>query len=286
MTAARLSKSDRDKRVRKLRKRTVVSKQSGLLWAPFEESIFLCRELKLEEDMKELLAYGPQAPSNEEINLPRKRRLPKAYQILEWNQIQIAYVPSMQIVNATHLLKLGEINRGKLAAFFSHCPQIWKSIRHGPGSVQGTYIKLNDALRLCHYFRLSQDPINQLLLIPGESDHEGAAEDKSLCNNGSSHGIAANGNGVTELDPRNNLANNDDQPKGVDGIWGANVENSAYRGFDAASVPRSFHNDLPLKTEDTRTVEEDHRSVYTERSYTNGSYLAPPNRSYEQLRLR
>ncbi|GAP92494.1 putative protein kinase [Rosellinia necatrix] len=286
MTAARLSKSDRDKHVRKLRNRTVVSKQSGLLWAPFEDSIFLCRELQLEEDMKELLAYGPEAPSNEEINLPRKRRLPKAYQILEWNRIQIAYVLSMRIVNATHLLKLGEINRGKLAAFFSHYPQIWKSMRRGPGSVQGTYIKLNDAPTLCHYFGLSQDPINQLLSIPRKSNHEGASEDKALCDNESSHGIAANGNGVTELDPRNNLANNDNQPEAVDGISGVNVENSAYSGFDAASVPRSFHNDPPLQTEDARTIEADHRSLYTERSYTNGSYLAPPNRSFEQLRPR
>ncbi|GAW20578.1 hypothetical protein ANO14919_100860 [Xylariales sp. No.14919] len=240
------------------------------------------------EGTEERFADRPQAPSNREMNLLRRRRLPESYQILEWNHVEIAYVPSERLVNATHLLKLKNMPRAKLVVFFRRYPQTWKTVRSAGPVISGTYIRFDDAPRFCHHFGLSQDPVDQLLSIPvAESSGVGstsstirvsAFKGKVPDDVENNPGVVASGSREPDISETS-----DDEPGAVDEIPGANAENPGLYVSDSTSAPRSVPNHLPLETGDAHLAEAEHVSRYTERSYANGSYLAPPNRSFEQL---
>ncbi|KAF2964036.1 hypothetical protein GQX73_g9537 [Xylaria multiplex] len=212
MTAAGLSKNERAKHIRELRKRTEVTNENGRLWAPFEHSVPFCLRLGLEE-LNKLFSCRPQPPFNRE-----------------------------------------------------------------------------DSPILRHHFGLSQGSVNQLPSIPVSSDRGGPSGEKGSYENRTNDEIAARRNWEPELtdsvatfDPRNSLADSFGQSKGIDESRCTTVGNFASCGPDAGSIPHNSHNEIQLETENAPMVEADHISRYTERSYANGSYLAPPNRSYEQL---
>lgn len=163
MAAASLSKSTREKHLKKLRKCTKVLEQNGYFWVPFGDGALFSCELGLQEGMKELLAYGPKPPQHKKAG---KRR------ILEWNGFKIGYVPSTRKVNATHLLKMRGMDGQKLIQYLKKHPQIEAEIIRGRDkgcdrgyATQGTYIAFNDALEFCDAFHLSREPVHQLLTM-------------------------------------------------------------------------------------------------------------------------
>ncbi|CAJ2508657.1 Uu.00g136830.m01.CDS01 [Anthostomella pinea] len=276
---------------RKLRKSTAVSIEKSGLWIPFEDGAHLCHELKLGDDMKQLLSYGPQPLPREGSNLRqepppieginRGKRLREGYQLLEWGESQIAYMPSTQMVNATHLLQYGRLDRRKLPKFFTQNPRTRKTIHHA-ARVAGTYISFVDAVKLCHFFGLDQGPINHLLapllvgasnVQPNIADHRNSGGQAPYSN----YGDSGKGNITVNLDE--SPSQGDTRPTDVDaqilplgaidGSWHAPVESPEFSEVAVSPMPQ--------------VQQPHHDSKYTERSYRNGSYIAPPNRSYGQL---
>ncbi|KND93537.1 Serine/threonine-protein kinase RAD53 [Tolypocladium ophioglossoides CBS 100239] len=156
----------------------------------------------------------------------------------------IAYRPSDRTINATHLLKSGDIPRRNLRRFFAEHPGIAKQIyRQCRSDFQGTYISYEDAQVLCTHFKLSPGPIERLMAggsasVPPDSDVDG-------------------GGGID-----NGVSNNDSS---------------------AVDVPQSFDDCMPSPDVSQGVANPDHYSQVTEASYENGSYLAPTNRSYLQM---
>lgn len=150
------------------------SKESQHSWVPFRDGVFLCQALELFDELKQsFLKASSNIPEEEEnyfLNRRRrKEKLPGAflnrqrrkatlsagYEALQWDDEFVMYMPSIRKVNATHLLKLGNIPRTQLAQFFSHNHQVSKQVVAGNAQVQGMYIDFEDAHLLCRHFKLS-----------------------------------------------------------------------------------------------------------------------------------
>ncbi|OAA57006.1 Protein kinase-like domain protein [Niveomyces insectorum RCEF 264] len=113
------------------------------------------------------------------------QRLPYGYRVLESDEKYVIYMPRHATVNATHLLAWFGISRHRLSGFFRNCPDIRKTKRYGLGRVQGSYIHVEDAAKLCEYFDLDMHCVNELRRLislfgdgpPVSAGHEqGAAE--------------------------------------------------------------------------------------------------------------
>lgn len=244
--AAGLDSSKRQAYMNRFKRHGVLTQYQRKSWVPFNDGVFLCQVLGLESDLQQLFSCAPLVgpPKEENYLLQKERRQlhpPEGYQTLKWGQIDIAYVPSARTVNATHLLKLGNVQKAKLKEFFGQYPDIQKSILRGNPLVQGTYVNFNDATLFCEHFDLDLSPVHQLLELP-----HGEAE---ICNNP------------------------------CDGIID---DEGLYDGHTDSGAPHV--NLLDCNAECVQcTGDGGHGSRYTERSYKDGSYLAPANRSFEQL---
>lgn len=118
-------------------------------WVPFKDGVFLCQALKISGEMEPLLSQGSLDFSSEEINY-LMNRLSVGYKALQWGDKSVTYIPSVQRVNATGFLRLGNIPRIKLARFFSQNLTIFKQVL--VGNAQRRYIKFEDAGLFCQYF--------------------------------------------------------------------------------------------------------------------------------------
>lgn len=96
------------------------------------------------------------------MSKPKPRQLPEGYATIKWKGVEIAYIPSQQKVNATHLIKLGGVNRNKLYTFLDSS-QIPKTIGHGNKKTQGSYIDILHARTVLKHFNL---PTEVLGLFP------------------------------------------------------------------------------------------------------------------------
>jgi hypothetical protein len=156
--AAGISKSERDKYIRLLRKRGNWA-AGRKLWVPFQDGVFLSHAVNLLDDMKALLSHAPISLREEENYLLQGRQ----YKFLECGGISIAYLPSGRVVNATHLLQLGNQGYNELQRFLSRNPQIRTEVRRdGENHIRGTYISFEDAERLCQFCKLQSGPIERL----------------------------------------------------------------------------------------------------------------------------
>ncbi|KAI1421201.1 hypothetical protein F5Y12DRAFT_768956 [Xylaria sp. FL1777] len=160
--------------LRKLKSRSIGTKGRKLedYWVPFRDGVFLCQAIGLENDLMPLLSHpGLPLPLRQDNYLLRRNRrhqpgkeLGNGYASLLHGDHTIVYQPIKEIVNATHLLKLGDNPQNKLAKFFAANPTIAKEIvRRGNWMVLGTYISFKDAISLCHYFELNVSPVQRLL---------------------------------------------------------------------------------------------------------------------------
>lgn len=244
--AAGLDSSKRQAYINRFKRHGVLTRDQRKSWVPFNDGVFLCQALGLTSDLRQLFSCAPLVVPPEEVNYllqKEKRQLhsPEGYQTLKWGQIDIAYVPSARTVNATHLLKLGNIRKARLKGFFSQYPDIQKSILRGNPLVQGTYVNFDDATLFCKHFGLDLSPVHQLLeLAYGEAEIRNDTCDGIIDDEGLDDGHA--GSGAPHVD-----------------LLDCDVE--CVQG----------------------TGDGGHGSRYTERSYKAGTYLAPENRSFQQL---
>jgi hypothetical protein len=157
--AAGLSKHARDKYLGKIKSRGVLSKGNRSSWVSFPDGVFLSEVVNLFDDMKALLSHASISLPEEENYLLQGRQ----YKFLECGGISIAYSPFGRVVNATHLLKLGNRGYNDLQRFLCMNPQIRSEVRRcGENHIRGTYISFEDAERLCQFYELQSGPIEQL----------------------------------------------------------------------------------------------------------------------------
>jgi hypothetical protein len=302
--AAGLNKNERSKYISILQSRgvvtyTTVKGMSKHSWVPFQDGVFLCQALKLAKQMEGLFSKAPIAIPAERENYflspaSRKAVLPKEYAAMEWNNMEMVYIPSKGLINAAHVLKLGDkIYRSQLSKFLLDF-KISNTVVRGNPRAQGTYISFQDARQLCQHFDLSLDPIEELLARDSRSPIPVPAI-----------GAVVNTAQVT-LD--NDIATDFPPPSVATPVvadsagttsCGAVTSYTTYGGsfsvggnWDpetlsaAPSASPSVFKDLSTDLECGEAVAgTDHYSQYTESNYENGSYLAPVNRSYEEMML-
>lgn len=167
-------------------------------WVPFKDGVFLCQVLKLCDRMKPLfLQASLDVPKEEEnyllkyqstklkrqstkvkrqstkvkphgTNVKRqgtKLKLPDGYKALQCCGKCLVYIPSTQKVHAVQLLHLSDIPnpRPKLSRFLSEHDEVPREVLKGHPQAQGTYIGFDDARLLCKYFRISADPVDEIV---------------------------------------------------------------------------------------------------------------------------
>ena len=245
-------------------------------WIPFKDGVFLCKVLKLYDEMKPLLSQSAEDVPRDEDNyfLNQKRakpKLPDGYKALEWEGKTVIYMPALRKIHATQVLHLGNIPSpsAQLARFLS-CNEISKQVVRGHIRTQGTYIDFEDARLLCRHFNLSEAPLDAITQrertpeIPLWGELESAAPIY--------HGSAFN-------------IENQGIPDG-DMYWGQMLGSSGHPvdGPATATMELPPYNDSQARLQLTEAVSNvDDYSQITERDYEYGSFLAPADTSYLQL---
>lgn len=135
-----------------LQDRGVVSERNGQAWVPFEDGCFLSQKLGLDTDLRLLFSHATMAvPDNRSNYFFLPRTLPPEYNVWFWNGKPLIYKPGDQTVNATKLVQLFGLKRSWLARYLSDNPAVKRTIIVGGQSfLQGTYIMMQEAVRLCH----------------------------------------------------------------------------------------------------------------------------------------
>jgi hypothetical protein len=210
-SAAGLDKAERDSVLRRLKSRCKVEKEKRSIWVPFTDGVLLCRALGLADDMEQLLSRAPAAvavPKDQDNYMlehrQRQRALlaqkaqtatyalappaPEECQILQCHNELIAYAPSTRTINATHLAKTGGVSKRRLATFLAGCPDLQRHMltatKHR--TLNGVWIKVEDAPRLCRHFNLGDDLISlaQGLLENWEGPQADAADATTAADGG------------------------------------------------------------------------------------------------------
>ena len=188
--------------------------------------------------------------------------------MMEWENSLIAYRPGERTVNAAHLIKLGDESRRKQTGFFERNPTTPRHVYNGDDPrTQGTYILYEDAAVLCAYFSLSPGPVERLIELasaphfaPGDAPGAGMSDPD-----------VPKPTATTTTSPFNS------QPSGSDDQAGGGGAANEDSGDSLAFVDHGVH-------VASVGAHAGSSAYYTEPDYTHGSYLAPPDRSYEQLR--
>ena len=161
----------------KLKQRGVVTRATRYddAWVPFQDGVFSCQRVGLDNELQPLLSYAKlDIPKREENYLLFRRNnawryfreeSANGYAGLECGDNVIAYRPSEQTINAEHLLRSGGISRTMLTKFFQENPRIAKQIRHCHASTQGTYVSFDDASIFRTDFRLDSSLIKDLIQL-------------------------------------------------------------------------------------------------------------------------
>ncbi|KAK4064306.1 hypothetical protein Purlil1_14102 [Purpureocillium lilacinum] len=232
----------------------------------------------------------------------------------------VAYRPSERTINARHLLASGNGRRCDLTRFLQANPDIItdKSICHR--RLQGTYISYEAAQRLCDHLGLSRDPIERLVSEESEevARSPGIYPERAACYRSEAHGASGSscdlvdhdlGNAASTMittydpahcDPDTSLLDNSvsvgswfqltAQDHGqeaaafdLDGVRDSSFDvSNAHHGDAVGACSDASHTPILV------TPWEDNAGSYrysqvTERSYADGSYLAPADHSFKQL---
>ncbi|PWI64660.1 hypothetical protein PCL_08669 [Purpureocillium lilacinum] len=231
----------------------------------------------------------------------------------------VAYRPSERTINATHLVTTGNWRRYDLAKFLQANPDIItdRSIRHR--RLQGTYISYEAAQRLCDHFGLSHDPIERLLSEESEevAGSPGIYPERAACYRSEAHGASGSSCDLVDFDlghastmimtydpahcdPYTSLLDSSvsvgswfqlaeqgggEEPAAfdLDGVRDSSFDvSNAHHGDTAGACSDASH--TPILVAPWEDSAGSYRySQITERSYADGSYLAPANHSFKQL---
>ena len=232
----------------------------------------------------------------------------------------VAYRPSERTINARHLLASGNGRRCDLTRFLQANPDIItvKSACHR--RLQGTYISYEAAQRLCDHLGLSRDPIERLLSEESEevARSPGIYPERAACYRSEAHGASGSscdlvdydlGNDASTMittydpahcDPDTSLLDNSvsvgswfqlaeqgggEEPAAfdLDGVRDSSFDvSNAHHGDTAGACSDASH--TPILVAPWEDSAGSYRySQITERSYADGSYLAPADHSFKQL---
>lgn len=132
--------------------------ESRNFWTAYSNGVFLCQALGLEHDLRPLLSYppAPEPPNYNDNYLLRQanRRLPVEFKAINFDDCEIAYKIDERLVNATHIVKAGNITRNMLPKFWNGRPDVNRKVLGRGSRAQGTYVSHEDALSLCSFFGL------------------------------------------------------------------------------------------------------------------------------------
>lgn len=152
--AVDLSVYRRKKLLACLQENSHINKETDGVWVPFRDGVFLCKEVKLFEEVRNLLKYADQPlPPDKENYLHRAfpnyklSGLPAGYEVLNFGKNKTVVFRKVDgAVNAIHLCAGFTTVRQAFLGFFRSHPQIQvvERLQGGNSRVQGTYIALAD----------------------------------------------------------------------------------------------------------------------------------------------
>ncbi|KAL9013439.1 MAG: hypothetical protein Q9173_001866 [Seirophora scorigena] len=242
-------------------------------WIPFKDGVFLCQALNLYGELRPLLSLASADIPREEENYFLNRRRPQAklpveYKGLQWDDKLVVYMPSARRVNATHLLKVHDVPRAKLAQFFSQNRPVSKQVVQGGTAYRGTYINFEDARLLCQHFHFGEDLVDEIV---GRARTTGTPllEDHANADN-YHHGVTYNADDKGTCEDG---ATNQESPN-------LGLQHSA-SGHATAATHHINCTELQTSFQDAEPVlDRSHISYYTEPSYRYGSFLPVVNQSF------
>ncbi|TLD17926.1 uncharacterized protein PgNI_01120 [Pyricularia grisea] len=148
-----------------------MSKETDGIWVPFRDGVFLCKEVKLFEEVRNLFQRsGQPLPPDKENYLHqaftnhKPSGLPAGYEVLNFGKNKTVVFRKVDgAVNVTHLCAGFTKVRAALSAFLRSHPQVRvvEQIR-GNTRAQGTYIALADIDIICDRFKF-ENPKDQIL---------------------------------------------------------------------------------------------------------------------------
>ncbi|OAA68218.1 Protein kinase-like domain protein [Niveomyces insectorum RCEF 264] len=143
----------------------LVSKQSGQPWIRFKDAFFLCERLGLStESLLSLPGAQAEVPNRRKNYFLLPGSLPPDYDVLWWNKEPIFYRPADRQVNATRLVQSLGQKRNYAAHMLARHPELEKTrTRRERAFLQGFYVAMEDALRLCISNDLHVGPIRHIL---------------------------------------------------------------------------------------------------------------------------
>ena len=146
-------------------------KEKNHSWVLFKNGVFFCQTLKISEEMKPLFSQRSLTFSSEEINYFMNSQksdktikstfLSAEFKALTWSDKFVTYISSTQRVNATKFLKLNNILKIKFAEFFFRNLTAFKQTF--ANNAQKTYITFENVKLLCQNFKLSEDPLDEII---------------------------------------------------------------------------------------------------------------------------
>ncbi|CAI6096548.1 unnamed protein product [Clonostachys chloroleuca] len=130
-----------------------VTREGHRKYISLRDGILLIRAVGLEAELAGMIAMLPESvPPDEENFLLRYQRGPQKNHLV-YNNHEIAYKPEAGLIKATDLVKIANVSRRTLFAYFTRFPKMKKEVVKG-GAHSGSYILLQDVPTLCRAFNI------------------------------------------------------------------------------------------------------------------------------------
>ncbi|CAG9940567.1 unnamed protein product [Clonostachys rosea f. rosea IK726] len=130
-----------------------VTREGHRKYISLRDGILLIRAVGLETELADMIAMLPESvPPDEENFLLRYQRGPQKNHLV-YNNHEIAYKPEAGLIKATDLVKIANVSRRTLFAYFTRFPKMKKEVVKG-GAHSGSYILLQDVPTLCRAFNI------------------------------------------------------------------------------------------------------------------------------------
>ncbi|CAG9996010.1 unnamed protein product [Clonostachys byssicola] len=164
-----------------------VTREGHRKYISLRDGILLIRAVGLEAELADMIAMLPESvPPDEENFLLRYQRGPQKNHLI-YNNHEIAYRPEAGLIKATDLVKIANVSRRTLFAYFTRFPKMKKEVVKG-GAHSGSYILLQDVPTLCRAFNIDLEVYYRLREKFPSSDRDPLTElnvnsNENLANN-------------------------------------------------------------------------------------------------------
>ncbi|CAH0039751.1 unnamed protein product [Clonostachys solani] len=138
-----------------------VAREGHRKYISLRDGVLLIRAVGLETELADMIAMLPESvPPDEENFLLRYQRGPQKNHLV-YNNHEIAYKPEAGLIKATDLVKIANVSRRTLFAYFTRFPKMKKEVVKG-GAHSGSYILLQDVPTLCRAFNIDLEVYHRL----------------------------------------------------------------------------------------------------------------------------